>query len=243
MSFADEKDIERPVSPISPNSPGAVDHNKPLPELKELDFHHPKNFSAPVPKRKPVPIAAGANYENGDGIKNYKASPRSIPQWLNWRQFSRRKRIVIVGAITAIVLIALIIGLAVGLTVGKGHKNLPLPTSHGGPYEGDLTYYDPALGSCGISSTNSDMICAVSHVLFDAASRGPNPNENPLCGMKIRVKRNGKSVDVKIVDRCVGCKETDLDVSRSAFKQLADIDQGRVLMEWSWLENSPVQVS
>lgn len=41
----------------------------------------------------------------------------------------------------------------------------------------------------------------------------------------------------------VGCKETDLDVSRSVFKQLAEIDQGRVLMEWSWLENSPVGVS
>lgn len=85
----------------------------------------------------------------------------------------------------------------------RRHKNLPLPTSHGGPYAGDLTYYDPALGSCGITNTNSDMICAVSHVLFDAASRGSNPNENPLCGLKIRVKRNGKSVDVKIVDRCM----------------------------------------
>lgn len=142
------------------------------------------------------------------------------------------------------------------------HQNLPLPTSHGGPYEGDLTYYDPALGSCGIMSSGSDLICAVSHVIFDAASTGSNPNENPLCGLKIRVKRGGSSVDVKIVDRCmlfipsielciyhandraigVGCKATDLDVSRSVFKQLADIDQGRVLMEWSWLENSPVDM-
>lgn len=41
----------------------------------------------------------------------------------------------------------------------------------------------------------------------------------------------------------IRCKETDLDVSRAVFKELADIDQGRVLMEWSWLENSPVAVS
>ena len=117
MSSADEKDIGR-----SPASPSAVDYNKPLPELKDLDFHRPTNFSTPVPKRKPVPIASGATYENGDGIKNYEASPHAVPQWLNWRQFSRRKRIVVVvGAITAIVLIALIIGLAVGLTVGKGY--------------------------------------------------------------------------------------------------------------------------
>lgn len=83
------------------------------------------------------------------------------------------------------------------------HQNLPLPTSHGRPYEGDLTYYDPELGSCGITSSGSDMICAVSHVLFDAASSGSNPNENPLCGLKIRVKRGGSSVDVQIVDRCM----------------------------------------
>lgn len=46
------------------------------------------------------------------------------------------------------------------------------------------------------------MICAVSHVLFDASSRGSNPNANPLCGLKIRIRRDGESVDVKVVDRC-----------------------------------------
>lgn len=83
------------------------------------------------------------------------------------------------------------------------HANLPLPTNHGGPYKGDLTYYDPALGSCGITSSSSDLICAVSHKLFDAASTGSNPNANPLCGLKLRVKRGESSVDVMVVDRCM----------------------------------------
>ena len=87
------------------------------------------------------------------------------------------------------------------------------------------------------------MICAVSHVLYDAASTGSNPNANPLCGMKIRLRRNGESVDVKIVDRCVGCKVTDLDVTEGVFKKVADLDQGRVSVEWSWLETPPVAVS
>jgi len=87
------------------------------------------------------------------------------------------------------------------------------------------------------------MICAVSHVLYDAASTGSNPNANPLCGMKIRLRRNGESVDVKIVDRCVGCKVTDLDVTEAVFKKVADLDQGRVSVEWSWLETPPVAVS
>lgn len=125
----------------------------------------------------------------------------------------------------------------------KSSSNLALPTSHGGPYEGDLTYYNPALGACGYDNSDSDLICAVSHVLFDAASTGSNPNANPLCGMKLRLRRDGKSVDVKVVDRCVGCKETDLDVTETVFKKVADLDQGRVVMEWAWLEDSPVSVS
>jgi hypothetical protein len=129
-----------------------------------------------------------------------------------------------------------------------------------------LTYYNPGLGSCGITSTDSDMICAVSHVLFDAASTGSNPNANPLCGLKLRLRRGESSVDVKIVDRCmslslpflvflgctilcgqpadmnpgVGCKVKDLDVSPAVFQKLADMDLGRVTVEWSWLEDSPV---
>lgn len=82
-------------------------------------------------------------------------------------------------------------------------SNLPLPTSNGGPYSGDLTYYDPGLGSCGITSTGSEPICAVSHVIFDAASTSANPNENPLCGLKVRIRRGETSVDVKVVDRCL----------------------------------------
>lgn len=126
------------------------------------------------------------------------------------------------------------------LTKRSKTSNLPLPTSNGGPYSGDLTYYDPGLGACGDTSTESEMICAVSHIVFDAASTSSNPNDNPLCGLKIRIRRDGQSVDVKVVDRCVGCAETDLDVTEAAFEKVASIPQGRVTMEWAWLEKSPV---
>jgi hypothetical protein len=43
---------------------------------------------------------------------------------------------------------------------------LPLPGNTGGIYTGDLTYYAPGLGSCGITSSASDMICAISHELY-----------------------------------------------------------------------------
>ena len=76
---------------------------------------------------------------------------------------------------------------------------------------------------------------------WDAASTSSNPNNNPLCGRKIRItrydpSRNGNhSVDVEVVDRCVGCKATDLDLSLKMFDSLAEESQGRVVGSWAWL--------
>jgi hypothetical protein len=44
-----------------------------------------------------------------------------------------------------------------------------------------------------------------------------------------------KSIDLTVVDRCVGCQATDLDLSYSAFGYLADMSLGRVIGEWAWL--------
>ena len=100
----------------------------------------------------------------------------------------------------------------------------------------------PGLGACGITSAPSDNIVAVSHYVFDAVQKGSDPNSNPLCGKKIRAKRfdasvNGyRSVDVTVVDRCVGCQPNDLDVTTSVFDQMADEALGRVDVTWAWLD-------
>lgn len=154
-----------------------------------------------------------------------------------WQSLSWRVRGAIIAGIVC--LLVLIIGLSAGLGRRSRTTNLPLPTNHGGPYTGDLTYYDPALGACGLVNSGSDAICAVSHLVFDAVSTGSDPNTNPLCGKKIRARRDGKSIDLTVVDRCTGCKATDIDTTRSVFGQLANIDQGRVSVSWSWLEDVP----
>ena len=154
-----------------------------------------------------------------------------------WSYLSKRSRIILVTAL--LLLLALIIGLAAGLSRKSRISHLPLPTNHGGPYTGDLTYYDPALGACGLTSSSADAIVAVSHLLFDAVSTSSNPNANPLCNKKIRARRDGKSIDLTVVDRCTGCQAKDIDTTRSVFKQLADIDDGRVVISWSWLEDVP----
>jgi hypothetical protein len=155
----------------------------------------------------------------------------------SWRNLSRRTLIIIAAATLA--LLALIIGLAVGLTRRSSTQNLPLPSANGGPYTGDLTYYAPGLGACGITSQNGDSIVAVSHIIFDAVSVSSNPNLDPLCGKMIRVRKDGKSLDLKVVDRCVGCAARDLDITEDTFAKLADVALGRVKVEWSWLESVP----
>jgi hypothetical protein len=141
---------------------------------------------------------------------------------------------------------------------------LPLPNGHE-TYTGDLTYYDPGLGACGIDSGDNDAVAAVSHYTFDAVQKGSDPNQNPLCGKKIRAtrvdERTGKSVsiDVTVIDRCespqglnehemenqsrtfadelsgTGCEPTDIDVSPAMFDKMADHALGRVTTTWAWL--------
>lgn len=95
------------------------------------------------------------------------------------------------------------------------------------------------MGACGVVSGDGDAIVAVSHLIFDAVSVGSNPNDDPLCGKMIRVKRGDVSVDVKVVDRCVGCQARDLDVMEETFAKLADVALGRVTVSWAWLDGVP----
>ncbi|KAH8729089.1 RlpA-like double-psi beta-barrel-protein domain-containing protein-containing protein [Phaeosphaeriaceae sp. PMI808] len=157
------------------------------------------------------------------------------------RYFGRSRRTLLIAIFVAFIcILALVIGLAVGLKGSKKHQNLPLPNG-AETYTGDLTYYNPGLGACGIDSTDNDAVVAVSHFTFDAMQVGSNPNSNPLCGRKIRARRvnekTGKStsIDVTVIDRCTGCQPTDLDVSPAMFNQMADADLGRVLVTWAWL--------
>ncbi|KAL8740005.1 MAG: hypothetical protein Q9190_007241 [Brigantiaea leucoxantha] len=153
------------------------------------------------------------------------------------------QNVLIFSTIFVLLIIILAVGLGVGLN-GNSNQNLPLP-SNKQQFVGDLTYYSPGLGSCGITSSDNDNICAVSHILYDAESKGSDPNANPLCGLKIRATRfddrvqGQRSVDLKVVDRCTGCKTKDIDLSPGAFRRLADPDLGRVTVTWAWLSSEP----
>lgn len=105
--------------------------------------------------------------------------------------------------------------------------------SGSGSNSGDGTYYDTGLGACGITSSDSDFIVAISHERFDAVNTG-NPNNNPLCGKKITAYRGDKSVEVTVVDRCPGCDKNSLDFSPAAYDVLGTEAEGRIPITWDF---------
>jgi hypothetical protein len=213
-----------------PRKPVATAPQAPEPQLPPSHNETTDEQARSLPRRIPVPASI-------DPQKHPQTFSRPYRSYKSWRNLSRRTLLIIAAA--ALALLALIIGLAVGLTHRSSTQNLPLPSANGGPYTGDLTYYGPGLGACGVTSQNGDSIVAVSHIIFDAVSVGSDPNSDPLCGKMIRVRKNGKSLDLKVVDRCVGCAARDLDVTEDTFAKLADVTLGRVKVEWSWLEGVP----
>lgn len=93
---------------------------------------------------------------------------------------------------------------------------------------GDATYFNPGLGSCGQTNTDADHIVAMSGQLMADTNK-------EKCGKSIKVTYQGKTTQVTVVDSCPGCKYNDIDLSPSAFKDLAPLDVGRIQVEWEWI--------
>lgn len=109
-------------------------------------------------------------------------------------------------------------------------------------YTGDGTFYSPSvgLGSCGQQYQDTDLVAALAATSMQAYNPG-NPNNNPLCGYKVKVWNNANpstTVTVAIVDTCPGCAgQYDLDLSPGAFNQLADPSVGRIKISWEFAES------
>ncbi|KAK4038337.1 RlpA-like double-psi beta-barrel-protein domain-containing protein-containing protein [Parachaetomium inaequale] len=100
---------------------------------------------------------------------------------------------------------------------------------------GKFTYYNAGLGACGQTHSDADLVVAMSHVDFDPSSPNGSPNNNPLCGRRIRAAIGGKTVDVTVVDRCEACNSGDLDLSPTAFGVLSALSVGVIQGTWEWI--------
>ncbi|KAK4208117.1 hypothetical protein QBC37DRAFT_297297, partial [Rhypophila decipiens] len=141
-------------------------------------------------------------------------------------------------------------------------------------FKGNLLAYNAVgVGACGEQNTDDDLVGAIAWEVFDAAStlvvgdsalsyeggnRNPlgNPNDNPLCGRRIRVfldNINGQqqqqqqqqqqdagtgSIIVRIVDRCTSCLPTELGLSPGVVAALGDenaVLEGKAKGLWEWV--------
>lgn len=95
--------------------------------------------------------------------------------------------------------------------------------SSGQTFTGDITYYQPGLGACGETSSDSDTVVALSPAEYDGS-----------CGKTITITKGGKTATAKVVDKCPACASGAIDVSSTVFKSLADMAVGRTQVSWSF---------
>ncbi|KAK8084836.1 riboflavin aldehyde-forming enzyme [Apiospora hydei] len=123
------------------------------------------------------------------------------------------------------------------------------PSSGGGSssaqkFTGDITYYQPGMGSCGYDdSTPKGNVVAVSKDWFmkvgnGKTSYGVDQPANILCDKTITISAKGKTTQATIRDSCPGCAPGSIDVTEGAFKDLfGSLDVGRSEVTW-WLNEA-----
>lgn len=92
-------------------------------------------------------------------------------------------------------------------------------------YSGEATYYyTTQMGACGIPTPPDDLVAAINDEQYS--------KEN--CGRCVGVEGPNGSVVVRIIDKCPGCDFGDLDLSDTAFTQIAEKSAGRVKITWKF---------
>jgi hypothetical protein len=59
------------------------------------------------------------------------------------------------------------------------------------------------------------MVIALPHALM-----GTQSNDNPYCGKSVTIEKDGISIVVIVVDKCMGCDDYSIDLSNKAFSSL-----------------------
>ncbi|KZT10252.1 uncharacterized protein LAESUDRAFT_734785 [Laetiporus sulphureus 93-53] len=93
-------------------------------------------------------------------------------------------------------------------------------------HDGKATWYNVGLGACGYTDTDNKPIVAISHLIYGS---GGNCNQ----WIAITNKANGVTKYGQTRDECMGCGQSDIDLSPSLFESLgADLGKGVLQVEW-----------
>jgi len=88
------------------------------------------------------------------------------------------------------------------------------------------SFYDVGLGACGKHNVESDFIVALNSDQFGSGYPGPH------CFKWITMQYNGKTTRAQITDRCPGCGNNGLDLSRGLFRFFDSEDKGLIYGNW-----------
>ena len=110
---------------------------------------------------------------------------------------------------------------------GRATVSDTLPLSFYAPdtlHQGRATYYrhNPKGGACTLPGDDSLVVAMNGHHYGNAT----------LCGACIEVQGPSGTVTARVVDRCVGCAQGSLDLSRAAFARIAPLSAGRIDVSW-----------
>jgi hypothetical protein len=94
-------------------------------------------------------------------------------------------------------------------------------------FDGDLTYYQPGLGSCGETSSDSDRVVALAPGQFESTP--------DACGKMIQITKGDLNATAKVVDKCPVCTLGSIDVSSTVFQEIAPLSAGRVQITWEYM--------
>lgn len=94
---------------------------------------------------------------------------------------------------------------------------------------GEATYYDAdGSGNCSFDPIPGDfLVAALNNADYDTAS---------ACGACAEVTGSSGTVVVRIVDRCPGCGAGGIDLSQTAFSQVAELSAGRIDVAWKFVD-------
>ena len=112
---------------------------------------------------------------------------------------------------------------------GDGSSGYNGACSQSSPCTGQMTFYDTATlasnpSSCGTTNDGgSEMVLALPHGIM---------TDND-CGKSVKITYKGITQSAKVVDKCMGCDNSSVDLSRALFLAFASLSEGR-LQDAEW---------
>ncbi|KAJ5281466.1 hypothetical protein N7478_006838 [Penicillium angulare] len=110
-----------------------------------------------------------------------------------------------------------------GSSGGSGYTG---SCDEGSPCTGQMTFYDTATSASAPSAcdtTNDGLTEMVLALPYEVMT-----DNNAYCGKTVTIEYGGVTQKAKVVDKCMGCDSTSIDLSRALFEVFDSLSAGRI---------------